>query len=226
MAPSPATTQDTSGFYSQNSQNGQEGGLNEIQDNLYLEQYKPSLKPIVEPVNYSNEYLASQNNLINQLYQNANQGVQQQMSMNNPYDLGDIRPYAQIDNQQLAPVPTQQQGLDYGALINQFNAAMDADRKQNQINSLVNEYVNNQEEIVENLKKFPTNSVGGFWHMESQPYQMWLDGLYMAGPIAAEYASHFDKKEYLDKSLSKALEDIMQGRSLYKYGVKENDGRI
>ena len=140
MAPSPATTQATSGFYSQNSQNGQEGGLNEIQDNLYLEQYKPSLKPIVEPVNYSNEYLASQNNLINQLYQNANQGVQQQMSMNNPYDLGDIRPYARIDNQQLAPVPTQQQGLDYGALINQFNAAMDADRKQNQINSLVNAF--------------------------------------------------------------------------------------
>lgn len=138
MAPSPATTQATSGFYPQNSQNSQEGGLNEIQDNLYLEQYKPSLKPIVEPVNYSNEYLASQNNLINQLYQNANQGVQQQMSMNNPYDLGDIRPYAQIDNQQLAPVPTQQQGLDYGALINQFNAAMDADRRQNAINAIAN----------------------------------------------------------------------------------------
>ena len=34
------------------------------------------------------------------------------------------------------------------------------------------------------------------------------------------------KKEYLDKALSKALEDIMQGRSLYKHGVKENDGKI
>ena len=34
------------------------------------------------------------------------------------------------------------------------------------------------------------------------------------------------KKEYLDKALSKALEDIMQGRSLYRYGSKENEGKI
>lgn len=126
------------GITSQNSQNAQEGGLNNFQDNLYLEQYKPSLKPIVEPVNYSNEYLASQNNLINQLYQNANQGERQQMSMNNPYDLGGLRPYAQIDNQQ-APVPNQQ-GLDYGAMLNQFNQAMAADQRQNQVNQMINAF--------------------------------------------------------------------------------------
>lgn len=34
------------------------------------------------------------------------------------------------------------------------------------------------------------------------------------------------KKEYLDKSLSKALEDIMQGRSLYRYSDRESDGKI
>lgn len=128
------------GVYPQNSQNAQEGGLNINQDNLYLNQYQPSLKPIVDPVNYSNEYLASQNNLISQLYQNANQGEQQQMSMNNPYDLGGLRPYAQIDNQQLAPVPSQQQGLDYGAILNQFNDAMKADQRQNQINQMVNTF--------------------------------------------------------------------------------------
>lgn len=133
-------TQSGYGFYPQNSQDAREGGLNIIQDNLYSEPYKPSLKPIVEPVNYSNEYLASQNNLINKLQQNANQGEQQQMSMNNPYDLGGLRPYAQIDNQQLAPVPTQQQGLDYGALLNQFNDAMKADQRQNKINQMVNTF--------------------------------------------------------------------------------------
>lgn len=127
------------GVYPQNSQDVQEGGLNIIQDNLYSEPYKPSLKPIVEPVNYSNEYLASQNNLINKLQQNANQG-EQQMSMNNPYDLGGLRPYAQIDNQQLAPVPSQQQGLDYGAIMSQFNDAMKADQRQNQINQMVNAF--------------------------------------------------------------------------------------
>lgn len=134
----PSNPSSDYGIYSQNSQNAQEGGLNNFQDNLYLEQYKPSLKPIVEPVNYSNEYLASQNNLINKLYQNANQGEQQQMSMNNPYDLGGLRPYAQIDSQQ-APVPSQQ-GIDYGALLNQFNEAMKADQRQNQVNALVNAF--------------------------------------------------------------------------------------
>lgn len=127
------------GVYPQNSQDAQEGGLNINQDILHSELYKPSLKPIVEPVNYSNEYLASQNNLINKLQQNANQGEQQQMSMNgmapvpeNPYDLGGLRPYAQIDNQQ--------QGLDYGAILNQFNDAMKADQRQNQINQMVNAF--------------------------------------------------------------------------------------
>lgn len=128
------------GVYPQNSQDAREGGLNIIQDNLYSEPYKSSLKPIVEPVNYSNEYLVSQNNLINQLYKNANQGEQQQMSMNNPYDLGGLRPYAQIDNQQLAPIPSQQQGLDYSAMLNQFNDAMKADQRQNQINQMVNAF--------------------------------------------------------------------------------------
>lgn len=126
------------GVYPQNSQNAREGGWNEIQNILHSEPYKPSLKSIVEPVNYSNEYLASQNNLINQLYKNANQG-EQQMSMNgmapvpeNPYDLGGLRPYAQIDNQP--------QGLDYGAIMSQFNDAIKADQRQNQINQMVNAF--------------------------------------------------------------------------------------
>lgn len=134
----PSNPSSNYGFIPQTSQNEREGGLNEVQDNLYLEQYKPSLNSIVEPVNYSNEYLASQNNLINQLYQNANQGERQQMSMNNPYDLGGLRPYAQIDNQQ-APVPNQQ-GLDYGAMLNNFNQAMAADQRQNQVNQIVNAF--------------------------------------------------------------------------------------
>lgn len=122
-------------FYPQNSQDGQEGGLNLIQDNLYQTPNQPSLNSIVQPVNYSNEYLASQNNLINQLYQNANQGVKNNMAEFNPYEL---RPYAQMDNTQIAPVPTQQQGIDYGALLDNFNKAMEADKKQNQMNAFVN----------------------------------------------------------------------------------------
>jgi unsaturated rhamnogalacturonyl hydrolase len=32
---------------------------------------------------------------------------------------------------------------------------------------------------------------GGFWHKKIYPYQMWLDGLYMAEPFYAEYANTF-----------------------------------
>ena len=41
------------------------------------------------------------------------------------------------------------------------------------------------------LKDQPRNSEGGFWHKRVYPYQMWLDGLYMAEPFYAEYAMLF-----------------------------------
>ncbi|HTV03747.1 MAG TPA: glycoside hydrolase family 88 protein [Acidobacteriaceae bacterium] len=37
----------------------------------------------------------------------------------------------------------------------------------------------------------PRNASGGFWHKQIYPNQMWLDGLYMAEPFYAEYASVF-----------------------------------
>jgi unsaturated rhamnogalacturonyl hydrolase len=35
----------------------------------------------------------------------------------------------------------------------------------------------------------PRNAEGGYWHKQRYPNQMWLDGLYMAEPFRAEYAS-------------------------------------
>ncbi|PWT93763.1 MAG: glucuronyl hydrolase [Blastocatellia bacterium] len=43
----------------------------------------------------------------------------------------------------------------------------------------------------EQLKTHPRTSEGGFWHKKIYPSQMWLDGLYMAEPFYAEYASTF-----------------------------------
>jgi len=37
----------------------------------------------------------------------------------------------------------------------------------------------------------PRTASGGFWHKQRYPNQMWLDGLYMAEPFYAEYASAF-----------------------------------
>jgi unsaturated rhamnogalacturonyl hydrolase len=39
------------------------------------------------------------------------------------------------------------------------------------------------------LQKQPRTKEGGFWHKKVYPYQMWLDGLYMAEPFYAEYAA-------------------------------------
>lgn len=116
------------GITSQTPQNGQEGGLNINQDNLYLNQFKPSLNSIVEPVNYSNLYQQRANEIINQLDQNANQG-ENRMASNNPYIQFDAGQFAQ---------PTQQQMIDYNAMLNNFNQAMDRDARQNQVNALVN----------------------------------------------------------------------------------------
>jgi unsaturated rhamnogalacturonyl hydrolase len=55
------------------------------------------------------------------------------------------------------------------------------------------------------IKEFPKNEEGGFWHKVWYPNQMWLDGLYMAGPISAEYGSKFGQPEYLDITAEQAL---------------------
>lgn len=59
--------------------------------------------------------------------------------------------------------------------------------------------------IVSVIKNFPRNAAGGFWHKKRHPHQMWLDGLYMAGPVCAEYGSRFDAPEYFDLAAEQAL---------------------
>lgn len=41
------------------------------------------------------------------------------------------------------------------------------------------------------LSEQPRTNEGGFWHKKIYPFQMWLDGLYMAEPFYGEYASTF-----------------------------------
>lgn len=45
--------------------------------------------------------------------------------------------------------------------------------------------------LVDQMKSQPRTPEGGFWHKQIYPNQMWLDGLYMAQPFLAEYASEF-----------------------------------
>ena len=45
----------------------------------------------------------------------------------------------------------------------------------------------------------PRTKEGGFWHKKRYPYQMWLDGLYMAEPFFAEYSLVFNELQNFDE---------------------------
>lgn len=52
------------------------------------------------------------------------------------------------------------------------------------------------------LEGQPTTSEGGYWHKKVYPYQMWLDGVYMAEPFHTKYA-----KSYMDDEEAKKVYD-------------------
>ncbi len=53
--------------------------------------------------------------------------------------------------------------------------------------------------LYDQLAQQPRNASGGFWHKQRYPNQMWLDGLYMAEPFRAEYASiSHDPEDFSD----------------------------
>ncbi|WP_341228093.1 glycoside hydrolase family 88 protein [uncultured Arcticibacterium sp.] len=50
----------------------------------------------------------------------------------------------------------------------------------------------------EQLEGQPLTEEGGYWHKKRYPYQMWLDGLFMAEPFSAEYSKVFNHPEHFD----------------------------
>lgn len=54
-------------------------------------------------------------------------------------------------------------------------------------------YVKAAQTLRDQLKTQPRTNEGGFWHKKIYPYQMWLDGLYMAEPFYTEFAATFNE---------------------------------
>jgi unsaturated rhamnogalacturonyl hydrolase len=54
------------------------------------------------------------------------------------------------------------------------------------------------ETLVEQMKSHPKTESGGYWHKKIYPWQMWLDGIYMASPFLAQYAKEFNQPEWFD----------------------------
>lgn len=59
--------------------------------------------------------------------------------------------------------------------------------------------------LFKQLQLHPRTSKGGFWHKKIYPYQMWLDGLYMAQPFYSRYALMFDKPEIIDDVINQFI---------------------
>jgi len=54
------------------------------------------------------------------------------------------------------------------------------------------------------LETHPRTSDGGYWHKKSYPWQMWLDGVYMADPFAAQYGFVFNDPKAIDDAILQA----------------------
>ena len=62
----------------------------------------------------------------------------------------------------------------------------------------------------------PRISNGGFWHKKIYPNQVWLDGLYMAGPFLAEYGATFNAPNLFDEAalqLITAYDDLYDSKT-------------
>lgn len=73
---------------------------------------------------------------------------------------------------------------------------------------------------------FPTlnkTKEGGFWHKDKYPYQMWLDGLFMAGPFALMYQQAFNEQGldemvlYQEQLMRKNMKDKNTGLLYHAY---------
>ncbi|AGA77191.1 glycoside hydrolase family 88/105 protein [Echinicola vietnamensis] len=59
--------------------------------------------------------------------------------------------------------------------------------------------------LIQQLEKHPRVSDGGFWHKKKYPHQVWLDGLYMAGPFMAAYGAAFDQPAQIDDAVHQLM---------------------
>ncbi len=54
------------------------------------------------------------------------------------------------------------------------------------------------ETLVRQIESHPKTKSEGFWHKKIYPWQMWLDGIYMAPPFLAQYAREFNQPQWFD----------------------------
>ncbi len=59
--------------------------------------------------------------------------------------------------------------------------------------------------LLSQLDKHPQTSDSVFWHKKIYPHQIWLDGIYMAGPFMAQYGKQFNRPDLIDKAIHELI---------------------
>jgi unsaturated rhamnogalacturonyl hydrolase len=71
--------------------------------------------------------------------------------------------------------------------------------------------------FVKQMETHPKTHSGGYWHKKIYPWQMWLDGIYMASPYLARYAKEFNDPRWYDVV-------TFQVKEIYSRTVDEKTG--
>jgi unsaturated rhamnogalacturonyl hydrolase len=73
--------------------------------------------------------------------------------------------------------------------------------------------------FIEQLKTQPKTNSGGYWHKNIYPWQMWLDGIFMASTYMAQYAKEFNAPEWFDVATA-------QTKMIYEKTVDPQSGLL
>jgi unsaturated rhamnogalacturonyl hydrolase len=52
--------------------------------------------------------------------------------------------------------------------------------------------------FIDQMETHPKTHSGGYWHKKIYPWQMWLDGIFMASPFLTRYAREFNQPKWYD----------------------------
>lgn len=87
-------------------------------------------------------------------------------------------------------------------------------------------YMNAIKTAAESLYYWPVNLQGGYWHMMTQHFQMWLDGAYMVGPMSVMYSKRFGDDVLRERAIKQVfvMDDNMKDEKsgLYFHGWDES----
>lgn len=85
-------------------------------------------------------------------------------------------------------------------------------------------------EAAKSMYYWPVNEYGGYWHMMTQPNQMWMDGAYMAGPLSVMYAHRFNDPVLRDRAIKQVfiMDDHIKDEKtgLYFHGWDDSEEKM